>query len=54
MYGLETVVSVLFIRILHARANRTMNEKFNNERGEAELSIEKFRVHCTVSKCVYS
>ena len=32
----------MFCLRIHARANRTMNEKFNNERGEAEFIIENF------------
>ena len=51
-YGLETVVSVLFS---NTRTRLLYNEReiINTARSEAECSIKKFRVHCTVSKCVY-
>ena len=32
----------MFCLRIHKRANRTINEKFNNERGEAEFIIENF------------
>ena len=49
IYGLETVVSVLFS---NTRMRLLYNEReiFNTARSEAECSIENFE--CTVSKCV--
>ena len=55
IYGLETVVSVLFT---NTRTRWAHNEReiFNTTRGYASCSIENFSfivVHCAASKCVY-
>ena len=43
----------MLYRQIHARAGCRMNEKSNTARGDSRVLYEEFRVHSTVSKCVY-
>ena len=52
IYGLETVVSVLFTNT-RTRWPHNEREIFNTARGVAECSIENFEFIVRVSKCVY-